>query len=211
MLSDSAWDNISSTMNGQIVDYYGQAERVCLAYRYAKSEWWFHPAYGKVELVPISEGIDEQGGERYARVVGTGYWNLRMPLVRYCTGDLIAYPEHYGVSDLKEIAEGRKSFIRVVGRDSEYLVTPSGGKVQALNNIARELISVDQVQFIQKTPKDVEIRIKSNRKISDIEEREITRIARMRIPNSMTILIETDKPLRQTPNGKTPFVIRELG
>lgn len=207
---DEAWEKVSRSIDGQIVDYYGQAERVCLAFRYARSKWYFHPAYGQVELIP--EQIEEPAasGERYARVVATGFWNLRMPLVRYDTSDLIAYPQDYSAEDLREVAAGRRPFNRVLGRDSEYLVTSKGGRVQALNNIAREARGVDQVQFIQHSVDMVEIRVRPNSSFNEGCQTELVSVARTRIPKDMMVFVVSNKPLRQTVNGKTPFVIRDL-
>lgn len=210
VLSDAGWDTILKNLAVRIVDYYGQAERVCMAVRHSKGEWFFEAAYGDVELIPESGHETMTPGEMTARVVATGFWNLRMPLVRYDTGDLIAYPDHYTNSELRQVARGTRPFIRVIGRDSAYLFTPTGGKVLALSTIAREASGVYQVQFIQSSLDQVEIRIQAGQGFDEQAARKLLATARKRIPAAIELTLVADQPLRKAPNGKVPFVIREV-
>jgi phenylacetate-CoA ligase len=60
MLSPPARDRISTAFGGELIDYYGQAERMCLSYQRHPDEAWFHPAYGFVELFPDHEQIVDE-------------------------------------------------------------------------------------------------------------------------------------------------------
>jgi phenylacetate-CoA ligase len=212
MLTDSSWKRFRSVFGAAVIDYYGQAERVCMAYRRSVDEWWFLPSYGYVELLriePVEETQVRQGDEQLARVVATGFWNSRMPLVRYDTGDLIAYPSTYSDRDLEKIARGGLPFSRVVGRESEYLVTPSGKRIHALNNIPRDVPHVRQAQFIQKSRDCVEIRVLTGADFSNRDSDELLQNARQRIPEEVNIELILTEQLQRTPSGKTPFLIRE--
>ena len=208
MLTPEAWCRMKEAFSGKVVDYYGQAERVCLSYQHQPNEAWFHPAYGFVELFPDEVPVDEH--LRRAKIVATGYWKDKMPLVRYDTGDYIAYPAHYTHDDLQLVALGLKPFTRIIGRESEFLVTPRGERIQALNNIPRDVKHLRRAQFIQHHPDRVEVRLDVEPAFGDAERQVLIKSARTKIPPDVDLTITTDQPLKVTKNGKTPFVIRTV-
>ncbi len=208
MLLPEAFQRLEKAFSATVVDYYGQAERVCLSYQTKPDEAWFVPAYGLVELTPLLE--TEQAGFITASVTATGFWNSVMPLVRYTTGDKILYPDSYTAQDAALIPLGLKPFTRILGRESEYLLTPQGAKIQALNNIPREVNNLRRVQFIQHTLTDVEIRVVGDDNLSTIDKEKLLYNARLKIPAEIALRITTDVPLEQTIQQKTPFVIRYI-
>ncbi len=181
MLSPPAWDRIRKAFGGELIDYYGQAERVCLSYQRHPNEAWFHPAYGFVELFPDHEQVADDHLRR-AKIVATGYWNDKMPLVRYDTGDYIAYPKHYTEADLAQVALGLKPFTRIIGRESEFLITPKGERIQALNNIPRDVKHLRQAQFIQHHSDQVEIRLDVEEAFNKQDYQTLLTSARTKIP-----------------------------
>ena len=209
MLTMQSWHRLKNIFGGDVIDYYGQAERVCLSYCRSPDESWFHGAYGYVELQPVTvSGLDE--GEAHAEIIATGFWNRAMPLVRYATGDRIAYPAAYTKADLKDVAIGKKPFLRVVGRQTEYLITPEGGRIQALNNIPREVDHILRVQFIQENVDQVDILVQPTAKYTPPDGEKLIANARRRIPESISLHLIDDQPLRMTKGGKTPFLIRTV-
>lgn len=208
MLTLPAWDRIRKAFGGEIIDYYGQAERVCLSYQRNPEEAWFHPAYGFVELFP--DGVDSGDQLRRAKIIATGYWKDKMPLVRYDTGDYIAYPKQYTEADLAQVALGLKPFTRIIGRESEFLITPGGERIQALNNIPRDVKHLRRAQFIQHRSDQVEVRLDVEEAFSDEDYQALLSSARTKIPPSVQLTIVTDQPLVVMESSKTPFVIRTV-
>ena len=206
MLSPESWTRLKEAFGGQITDYYGQAERVCLSYQQQPNEAWFHPAYGFVELFPDDEPIDRQ--LRRAKIVATGYWNDKMPLVRYDTGDYAAYPAHYTPDDLLLVALGLKPFTRIIGREGDFILTPNGERIQALGQISSGVKHLRRAQFIQQQPDQVEVRLDVEPGFGEAERRVLLKHARTKIPPSVALTLVTDQPLEVTHTGKTPFVIR---
>ena len=206
MLTLEARSRMEKVFGGEIIDYYGQAERVCLSYQKRADEAWFAPAYGFVELFP--DDAPAEDNLRRAKVVATGYWKDKMPLVRYDTNDYIAYPAHYTSDDLSLVALGLKPFTRVIGRESEFLVTPTGERIQALNNIPKDVRHLRRVQFIQHHPDRVEVRLDVEPGFNAAEQHKLLTGARTKIPPTVRLTIVTDQPLEVTESGKTPFVIR---
>ena len=208
MLGPEARDRLEKVFGGEVIDYYGQAERVCLSYQKRADEAWFHPAYGFVELFP--DGVPADDALRRAKVVATGYWKDKMPLVRYDTSDYIAYPAHYTDDDLALVALGLKPFTRMIGRESEFLVTPTGERIQALNNIPKDVRHLRRAQFIQRSPDRVEVRLDVEPGFNATEQDRLLSNARTKIPPAVHLTIVTDQPLEVTESGKTPFVIRTV-
>jgi phenylacetate-CoA ligase len=207
MLSEVAMQRMQEVFGGTVANYYGQAERVCMAVSTRPGRSFFLPAYGLVELMPIA-GQSNAGENRVARVVATGFWNDVMPLVRYDTGDLLEYDATYGDDELRLVGLGVLPFVRIVGRPSEYLLTPSGGRVQALNTIVREIREVRRAQFYQHENLMVEIRVVPAPDFGDPSARRLMAIARTKIPEEIPIEIRLVDRLYALPSGKTPFVIR---
>jgi phenylacetate-CoA ligase len=207
MLSADAFGRLQQVFGATVLNYYGQAERVCLAWQTKPHEAWFVPGYGKVELRPTDREAPE--GYRAAAVYATSLWNKAMPLVRYNTGDAILYPEAVPDSDLSDIANGLKPFTTLLGRESEYLVTPGGGRIQALNHVPRGVRAL-RVQLIQHAPERLEIRASPAAGFNSDDEALLLSNARAKIPADIAIEIVTDKPLERTASHKTPFVIRQF-
>ena len=208
MLTPDARGRMKKVFEGEIIDYYGQAERVCLSYQKHAEEAWFHPAYGFVELFPDDVPADDH--LRRAKVIATGYWKDKMPLVRYDTNDYIAYPADYTPEDLSLVALGLKPFTRMIGRESEFLLTPTGERIQALNNIPKDVQYLRRAQFIQRNLDQVEVRLDVEPGFNSAEQKKILASARTKIPPAINVTIVTDQPLEMTASGKTPFVIRTV-
>jgi len=189
-----------------VFDYYGQAERACLAVAARAGEFWFNPAYGRVDLVPSND--DEiMGGRRHVSIVATGYWNSAMPLVRYDTGDRAIVCATATADDLRAIALGLKPFLGVAGRSDEYVVAPGGMHIGGLNCIPWEVGHLLQAQIIQKS-NEIVIHALAEPGFGPIDRARLEANARAKIPGSMAIRVEVVERLQTSPHGKTPFVIR---
>jgi phenylacetate-CoA ligase len=190
MLSDAAMQRMQQVFCAPVVDYYGQAERVCMAVRREVGTCWFEPAYGHVELRPaVLEGAAV--GTAHARVVATGFWNDAMPLVRYDTGDLIEYDTAYGPRELERVALGLLPFTRVVGREPGFLLAPDGAQIQGLAAIVGNASRVRSAQFVQAADYSVEIRVVPEPGFGPRDEAALIERARQRIPSSMAIQVQT--------------------
>jgi phenylacetate-CoA ligase len=208
MLSDAAMQRMQQAFCAPVVDYYGQAERVCMAVRREVGACWFEPAYGHVELRPaVLEGA--AAGTAHACVVATGFWNDAMPLVRYDTGDLIEYDTAYGPRELERVALGLLPFTRVVGREPGFLLTPDGAHIQGLTAIVGNASRVRNAQFVQAADYSVEIRVVPESGFSSRDEAALIERARQRIPSSVAVRVRTVDSLQTASSGKVPFVWRD--
>lgn len=206
MLSRGLFVHAGERLQARVVDYYGQAERVCMASCNPLREFRFEPAYGRVELLP--EPPTTAAAPATARIVATGYWNSAFPLVRYDTGDRIVLPGSAERQELEEIANGRKAFPEIIGRADDYLCGRDGERITGINHIPRDLKAVLKIQVVQESETRIRTLVLPHGQLSALDRATIERNARALLPSYMALEIEAVDQLDTLPNGKTPFIIR---
>lgn len=187
----------------RVVNYYGQAERVAWADGDPESGYRFLPSYGTVEL-RFAES--EAAGDIHD-VIGTGLWNEAMPLVRYVTGDRIRIRPG---SSAAAVAEGRERFLEILGRCGDYILAPSGARLLGIDHIPRDVPHVVRAQFIQDSADSVTLLIVAAPGFDDACRQRLLDHARLKLPPSMRLRIETTNRLVRNSAGKAPLVIRQL-
>lgn len=206
MLHPHVWRQAQARLGCALLDYYGQAERVAFAYATAPGEYRFLPGYSHVEFAPVADATPETGLRTY-EVIGTPLWNLAMPLIRYCTGDLLRLPAHWGAAELEELALGVRTFEGVLGRDGDILLTPEGAKVTGISHFQRDVPHLVRIQIIQEREDFVRILVLAAPGYSASDEALLEANVRRKLPHSMSVQIERAESLERTARGKTPFVI----
>jgi phenylacetate-CoA ligase len=208
VLKREAWALARETLECDLADYYGQAERVTFAYALEPRTYRFLPSYGYVELRPYtSDQIADAGHGGLYEIIGTTFWNDLMPLVRYRTGDLVRLPDHWGAREIEEVRLGLRSFSGVLGREQEILVCPKGVRLTGIDHIPRDVSHILRIQVIQETLDKVRILVLPAPGYSERDAAQLMQNARAKVPDSMQLHIETSEWLERTPRGKTPLVI----
>ncbi len=208
VLKREAWNLATETLDCDLADYYGQAERVAFAYALKPREYFFLPSYGRVELRPFtSDQIADAGHGGLYEIIGTTFWNDLMPLVRYRTGDLVRLPDHWGAREIEEVTLGLRPFSGVLGREQEILVCPKGVRLTGIDHIPRDVSHILRIQVIQESLSDVRILVLPAPGYNDRDAAQLLQNARAKVPDSMQLRIETAQWLERTPRGKTPLVI----
>jgi phenylacetate-CoA ligase len=195
----------ASAFQVPLLDYYGQAERVCLSYSSDGKSHYFVPVYGRVEF---RHSHDEDRHSLH-EIIGTSYWNAAQPLVRYATGDLVRIPKGGGKAEMEEIGLGLRPHAGISGRQSDYLISPEGARLIGINHIPRGLADVAQMQICQISPAHVEIDVVPSASYTEESEKLIVRKARQKIPANMRIEVVLVDRLQRTQRGKAPLVLRK--
>lgn len=207
VLSPRARELAYKALGCELIDYYGQAERIAFAYSYKKGEYYFLPGYSHLELEYSSS---EKEADLY-EIIGTPLWNLAMPLVRYRTGDLIRVMKGSTPSDIEKICYGVAPFRGIVGRINDYLVSPDGAKLKGIGYIPRDIDNIIQMQVIQEKLDEIRLLIVKGTGFSQKDRENILVNARKKIPKSMKVTLEIVDQLIRTKEGKSPFIIRNRG
>jgi phenylacetate-CoA ligase len=203
VLAPSVWQLAHERLNCQLLDYYGQAERVAFAYAQESERYRFLPGYAHVEL----HEVDRNDETATYEIVATSLWNFAMPLPRYRTGDLVRLPAKYGVRELREIALGSRTFAGVLGRDRDVLISPTGAKLTGIDHFQRDVANLVRIQVIQESLQDVRILVLAERGFSTHDEQQLLHNVRSKLPDSMRVQIERTEKLERTAAAKIPFVI----
>jgi phenylacetate-CoA ligase len=203
MLSTAARRIAETVLHTQVIDYYGQAERVSFAYSFAPEVYTFLPGYGITELVRVRG--DEQSD--LFEIVGTSLWNLAMPLIRYRTGDIVALPKNAPPSLLDEVCYGTRSVSGIEGRSDDFLVSASGGRLVGIDHIPRDVDHVLRLQVVQEDVDHVRVLVLAAPRFGDADRQQIETNLLQKIPPTMRYSVEVVESLERR-GGKTPLVIR---
>jgi phenylacetate-CoA ligase len=204
MLAPEVWKLAREVIGCAIVDYYGLAERVAFAYASSPGEHFFFPGYAAIELLPHAS----DGDESWYQIVGTTLWNAAMPLVRYCTGDLIRTTIGCGERELEEIAYGIRPFSAIAGRSQDVLLSPNGrGVTPGVSHIAHGVEHVLRLQIVQHAADRIVLRVLAAPRFSHADADRLMRNAQKKAPPPARIDIEIVDSLERTAAGKTPLVI----
>jgi phenylacetate-CoA ligase len=206
VLKPEAWKLARETLQCEMADYYGQAERVAFAYALAPRSYRFLPGYAYLELIPYGNDLAADSGTLY-EIVGTSFWNRTMPLVRYRTGDLVRLSAGWGKRERDQVTLGLRAFSGVLGREQEILVCPRGVRLTGIDHIPRDVRNVLRIQVVQESLEHVRICVLPGPGFSRRDAEQLLLNARAKVPDTMSVEVETVELLERTPRGKTPLVI----
>jgi phenylacetate-CoA ligase len=197
---------LEKTFNAKVIDYYGMSERVVFAAAESAAGYYFNPLYGRVELLEVDDPTVPPGQRAY-EIVGSGFWNDAMPLLRYRSGDCVIVPDHYGPQDLEDVALGLKPVLGIQGREREHIISPSGVTVVGLTYASAGVPGLLRMQLIQDTPDEVRVLAVADPQAGRIDQAMLMRNLRQWIPAEIDITITQVEETEHLPSGKTPFVI----
>jgi phenylacetate-CoA ligase len=202
MLRPGLRDRVRRTFGASLIDYYGQAERVCAAYSLEDGAYRFIFPYGLTELAEITPG-------RY-RIIGTGFWNRRQPLRRYDTEDIAILPADATPEQIERITLGIDTFTGIEGRITDYLLLADGSRIYTLDQVPHGVHGAATVQLIQETLDTALIVVVPNAQFSDDTLELIRQNFYLKAPRSLGVRVEVrDSPYRLA-NGKAPSFISQL-
>jgi phenylacetate-CoA ligase len=131
---------------------YGHSERCIIAEEISPNEYVFDPYYGYTEFIKIEDTI--------STIVGTGFLNKTMPLIRYITDD-----NCYFLSQGYAIESNRKSTDGLYGYNGEFF---GHATLNFHNDIYKNLLRYQYVQT-QKGKVDLLLIVNKNFKVQEIE------------------------------------------
>jgi phenylacetate-CoA ligase len=199
-------DLIQKRLGIRFYNWYGHSEKLILA-GYCENTNLYHvePTYGYFELIDENNRQVREPG-KVGEMVGTGFHNPGMVLIRYRTGDFAEYAGDYcpsckrHVTLLKNI-RGRWSGDKLFNADGTYLTTTA-------LNLHSDLYSViNGMQYMQEKKGEIKILIIKSLQYTERHERALYKHFCEKFKPGTDIKIEYVDKLRKLPNGKFVHII----
>lgn len=189
-------DNIRRNIGVELYAHYGMMEKVSF---FCNTE-----TTGKRYVENLEYGYTEiVDGE----VIGTGFLNDVMPLIRYAPGDR-AIESLYKDEYHKSLPVTVDDFI---GRSTDMITTQDGRKLSGVNfyTMMYKIPGVEMFQIIQHDFKNIEIKFVKSDKFTKLTESEIVEGMMDRVGKAKIKLTEVET-LDRSPSGKFKTIISEL-
>lgn len=156
---------------------------------------------GRVELLPVSGSADPE----LRRLVLTGYESPAMPFIRYDVGDYVRVSPGTCVC-------GRQSLVveSVDGRVQDYLQTPDGRRLYALDHVFRASGLVREGQLVQRALDEVEVRVVPRAGYGPADEEAMKQELAMRAGKTLRIRFTYLDAIPRLDNGKFRQVVSKL-
>ncbi|MFQ5778487.1 MAG: phenylacetate--CoA ligase family protein [Terriglobia bacterium] len=156
-----------------------------------------------VEVVPDSSIPGSVG-----KIVVTDLLNYSMPLIRYEIGDAGRWAPEQDCP----CGRGLPLLADVQGRTTDFLVLPDGRWVSgpALTLVVADMADVRQVQFVQKAPAAVVLRVVPGRDYGSQTVAELRRRLGRYLDGHTALAIEEVEGIASEASGKYRFVINEV-
>lgn len=207
-LSLNQRDLLSKALNASVYSWYGQTEKVILAGECENSlDYHVVSEYGYFELIDPS-GITIKKPGILGEIVGTGFLNEAMPLIRYKTGDFAEYSV-----GLCPCGRPGPRICNVQGRrNDDYLFTKNGEKIlfSSVETQKMAFSPISEWQFIQSFPGLVQVKIVRNNRITDNELNRIRQELNNQFKDKIDFEVFLSDEVTRTNRGKVKRIIQEI-
>jgi phenylacetate-CoA ligase len=213
-IEDITFDSIITTaevlLPGQREIFYGRVfnRYGCREVSIIASECEYHQGmHVNAEALLVEVVPDPSIPSPAGRIVVTDLLNFSMPLIRYEVGDIGAWAE-------QRCPCGRLLPILadVQGRITDFLTLPDGRRISgpALTLAVADMGEVRQVQFVQRSPESVVLRVVPGRGYGAHTVQELRRRLGYYLDHSASLTIEEVDHIAREVSGKYRFVINEV-
>lgn len=210
LLSEKLFDfqvkTIEEVFNTKVNCYYGHSERLVLGYKCSNcNNYLMDRLYGYAEIVDKNDQIITEN--KVGRIIGTGFHNFVMPLIRYDTNDMSSYADNKcNCCDSKNLL----LFSDVEGRTSDYLIGSDYRKISITGIIFGQHLDVfkqvSKFQLIQYDPGEVNFNIVTNSRLSQKDELSLKRKIESASDNTVLVSINYVDNLEISPSGKFQYL-----
>lgn len=184
---------VESILGCRALAHYGHTERVVFGEEVLGDDpvpkYRFNHLYGYTEIDPVDNCI-----------IGTGFINRKMPLLRYKTDDIAKLSEGY--DGCYEI-EGHRT-AAMVGKNGERTSSASFAHMDSTFDY------IDQFQFEQYKPGYIIVYIVPKKSLSDNELEKIKRIFEDKFMHNMEVELRVVKEVMLTTRGKFALLIQHM-
>lgn len=199
-LSDVGRREIESAFGCRVFDWYGQFERVAAIGTCEHGRHHLLSDYSFVEMLPAEDGLFE--------LVGTGFNNASMPLIRYRCEDLVR------PAPANERCSCGRSFPlieQVVGRVDDSIKLPGGRSIGRLDHLFKGVEGILEAQIRQDRLDALTILVVPSGGFNGRTRETLENNARYRLGDAIAVEIRLVDAIPRTKNGKFKGVICNVG
>jgi phenylacetate-CoA ligase len=195
-LSDAQRREIEGAFACRVFDWYGQFERVAAIGTCEQGRHHLLTDYSYVEMLPAGDELYE--------LVGTGFNNQSMPLIRYRSGDLVR-PAPAG----ERCACGRSFPLieEIVGRADDSIKLPNGRSIGRLDHLFKGVEGVLEAQIRQDRLDTLAMLVVPSPGFGDDTRRTLRANARHRLGDEISLDIRLVDSIPRTASGKFKGVV----
>lgn len=199
-LSDEDRRVVQERFRCRVFDWYGAFERVAAIGTCEKGTYHMLSDYSYVEL--------EKAGDGLVEIIGTGFNNRVMPLIRYRTGDFVK------LSESNQVCSCGRSFpivSRVIGRQDDYIHLGDGRRIGRMDHVFKGMAGIAEAQIVQDRIDRIKVLIVPLQGFSPTDERKLIENVHQRTGTEIHVTVETVPSIPRTRNGKFRSVISCFG
>jgi len=195
-LADDRRREIEDAFGCKVFDWYGQFERVAAIGTCEHGRYHLLSDYSYVEMLPAGDGLFE--------LVGTGFNNMSMPLIRYRCGDYVI------PAPAKERCACGRAFPlieHIIGRIEDSIKLPDGRSIGRLDHIFKGVDGILEAQIRQDSPDAVTLLIVPSPTFNNSNRDTLESNTRERLGEEINFEIRLVDAIARTKNGKFKGVV----
>jgi phenylacetate-CoA ligase len=198
-LSKQQRESIAAAFNCEVIDHYGCTEVAVSASSSAAGLYRIDSLYSLVEFTPVANSDNHA-------LVCTGLLNMAMPLLRYAIGDVVN-----GAAEISATPFYRQTFVEVVGREDDVIVTSDGRKIGRLDPVFKGLTGISRAQIVQNTLTEIEVLVIPSADVDrdDVSSKLLTGI-QQRTSRDMNVIVRFVESIPLSKSGKFKAVVSRV-
>jgi phenylacetate-CoA ligase len=206
-LSQRRRELLEAAYGCKVFDFYSHHENVVIITECK------HGSKHLCEDFAYNEIVDEAGKDASEKgmgeIVGTGFYNYAMPLIRYRIGDTVMI-DH----ENQDCGCGRKFKIinQIIGRQNDFIETPDGRYIgNVLEHAVDDAQGIMLSQCVQEAVDRMYVNMIIDNTFSEGSTVAFENGLRKRIGDDIRIEFKVVSELERNKSGKTPFIISRIG
>jgi len=193
---------IEETFRVPVYDWYGAFERVVFIGTCEHRSYHVFSDYGITEFIPM----ESNNGETYCDLIGTGFINTAVPLIRYKQGDGVVL-----AGDRCTCGTAFPKVERILGRIDDIVVTLEGRMIGSfVDLILSGVTHISEAQIVQEKDYEITVNVVPDSQFSTTDENKILKNAMIRLGKSTRVRVSRVNNIARLPNGKYKTVICRL-
>ena len=195
-LSAAQRSSIETAMGVRVFDWYGSFERCVAIGTCEHGAYHLLTDYSFVECIPVDDTACE--------LIGTGFGNFLMPLIRYRIGDsIVLADEEY------QCPCGRAFPVvqEIIGRVDDVVKTPDGKRIGMAINIFDGINNIIESQLVQDRIDEITLYLVVTPQFTETDKNALLKRAGNIIGTDIAFTIKTVERLNRTKNGKLRTII----